>query len=193
MKKAIIGYGGHAREVAAQLNEEVVFFVEDSYVNSPDVLPLSTLDPTLYQVIVGVGDCNVRKNIVNSLPKEVKFFTFIHPTALIMDDSVIIEEGCFIGAYSILTTNIRLGKHCILNRGCQIGHDTTVGDYLSMMPNSIISGNCKLGDQVYMGTNSTIREKINIGTDIIIGLNSGVVQNILQPGTYAGVPCRKLK
>jgi sugar O-acyltransferase (sialic acid O-acetyltransferase NeuD family) len=192
MKKAIIGYGGHAREVAAQLNEDVSFFVDDEYANDI-ALPLSKFDPAAYQILIGIGDCKVREDIVSRLPKNVKFFTFVHPTALIMDSSITLQEGCFIGAYSILTTNIKLGKHCILNRGCQIGHDTEIGDYLSMMPNSILSGNCKIGDRVYIGTNSTTREKINIGNDIIIGLNSGIICDITEPGIYGGVPSRKLK
>jgi sugar O-acyltransferase (sialic acid O-acetyltransferase NeuD family) len=192
MKKAIIGYGGHAREVAAQLNEEVSFFVDDEYA-SGDILPLSKLDPIIYQVLVGIGNNDLRNNIILIQPKNIKFFTFIHPKALIMDESVIIDEGCFIGAYSILTTNIKLGKHCILNRGCQIGHDTKIGNCLSMMPNSVISGNCIIGDRVYIGINSSVREKINIVNDVTIGLNSGVINNITESGVYGGTPCHKLK
>ena len=110
-----------------------------------------------------------------------------------MSEDIIIGEGSFIGAYSILTTNIKLGKHTILNRGCHIGHDCIVGDFFSAMPGSIVSGNVTLGDKVYLGTNSCIREKINIGDNIIIGLNTGVVKDIKQPGVWVGSPIKKIK
>ena len=37
MKLALFGYGGHAREVAAQINKEVTFFVDDEYVKSSNL------------------------------------------------------------------------------------------------------------------------------------------------------------
>ena len=68
-----------------------------------------------------------------------------------------------------------------------------IGDYLSMMPGSIISGNVNVGDYVYLGTNSSIREKLNITKSVTIGLNSGVVKDISTPGVYAGVPVKNIK
>jgi sugar O-acyltransferase (sialic acid O-acetyltransferase NeuD family) len=192
MKKALIGYGGHAREVMSQMCQKFTCFVDDEYVDS-NTLPLSKFDPNIYEVMICISDTKVRYEIVNKLPKETKYFSFIHPTALLLDDDIKIGEGSFIGAYSIITTNIEIGKHSILNRQCQIGHDSQSGDYLTMMPGSVISGHCKIGDRVYFGTNSSVREKINICDDVTIGLNSGVVKDINESGVYGGVPCKLIK
>jgi acetyltransferase-like isoleucine patch superfamily enzyme len=161
MKISLFGYGGHAREVAQQINKSITFFVDDEYVNE-FARPISEFDPEEYAIMIAVADCEERKNIVLRLPKETNYFTFIHPTALIMDTNIKIGEGSFIGAYSILTTNILLGNHAILNRGNHIGHDSKIGDYFSAMPGSIVSGNVTIGDNVYMGTNSSVKEKIQI-------------------------------
>jgi len=190
--KCLIGYGGHAREVMAQMGHKIPCFVDDKYVNR-DTLPISKFDPSIYEVMICIGDPQTRNKIINNLPKETKFFTFIHSTAQILNNDVKIGEGSFIGAYSIITTNIKIGKHSILNRMCQIGHDTITGDYLTMMPGSVISGNCEIGNRVYFGTNSSVREKIKICDDVTIGLNSGVVKDITKPGIYGGVPCKLLK
>jgi sugar O-acyltransferase (sialic acid O-acetyltransferase NeuD family) len=192
MKKAIIGNGGHAMEVFHQMKTDVVFFVDDQYVTDK-TLPISKFNHQEYEVIIAIGDPNTREKICKKLTKETKYFTFIHPTALIMDNTIEIGEGSFIGAYSILTTNIKIGKHTILNRFCQIGHETQCGQYLTMMPGSVISGNCTIGDRVYFGTNSSVREKIKICDDVTIGLNGGVVKNINEPGTYVGLPVKKAK
>jgi sugar O-acyltransferase (sialic acid O-acetyltransferase NeuD family) len=192
MKKAIIGYGGHAREVEKQIGKSLPFFVDDLYLTS-DSLPLSEFDPNEYEVIIAISNPKIREEISFRLPKETKYFTFIHPTSILLDSNIEIGYGSFIGAYSILTTDIKLGNHSILNRSCQIGHDTIVGDFLSMMPGSIISGNVTVGDNLYMGTNSSIREKINICSDVTIGMNSAVVKDITKKGIYVGLPAKKIK
>ncbi len=191
MKKVLIGNGGHAREVKAQMGINLIRFVDDQYVDN-DTLPLSQFDPTKYIAMVAVADSKDRYAIIQRLPKETQFFTFIHPTTLLMED-VEIGEGSFIGAYSILTTNIKIGKHALLNRGNHIGHDCVIGDYFSAMPNAVVGGNVNIKDKVYMGGCSNIREKINISNDVIIGMNAAVVKDINKQGTYVGVPSKKIK
>lgn len=189
--KALIGAGGHAREVMMQMGCKLPCFVDDQYANG-DTLPLSKFDPDKFIVMVTVGDSKDRYDIVSKLPQSTKYFTFIHPTALIGED-VNIGEGSFIGAHSILTTNIKLGKHSLLNRANHIGHDTVIGSFLSMMPGAIISGNCTIYDCVYLGTNSSVKEKTSIHSFTTVGLNAGVIKNINEPGIYIGLPAKQIK
>jgi len=189
MKLALFGYGGHAREVAAQINKEVLFFVDDEYVNE-FTKPISEFNPETHTMMVAVADSQERKRIVEKLPKETTYFTFIHPTALIMDNNAEIGDGSFIGAYSIITTNIKIGEHSILNRGNQIGHDTVIGDFFSAMPGAVVSGNVIIGEKVYMGTNSSIKEKLHISSNVTIGSNGAVIKNIITGGVYVGVPVK---
>ena len=191
MKKVLIGNGGHAREVMAQMGVKLDRFVDDQYVDE-ETFPISKLDPEKHAVMIAVADSKDRFDIVQRLPKGVQFFNFIHPTALIMDN-VEIGEGSFIGAYSILTTNIKIGKHAILNRGNHIGHDCRIGDYFSAMSGAIVSGNVTIYSLVYMGNNSSIREKLSIHSLATIGMNSAVVKNIEDGGTYVGCPAKNIK
>jgi sugar O-acyltransferase (sialic acid O-acetyltransferase NeuD family) len=188
MKKILVGNGGHAREVMAQMGIKLDRFVDDKYVDS-DTFPISKLDPEQHEVMIAVADSKDRFDIMKRLPKGIRFFTFIHPTALIMD-KVDIGEGSFIGAYSILTTNIKIGSHAILNRGNHIGHDCKIGDFFSAMPGAIVSGNVTINDLVYMGSNASIREKLSIHNSVTIGMNSAVVKSIEYPGTYVGCPAK---
>lgn len=192
MKLALFGYGGHAREVAAQINKPVDFFVDDNYSNE-NAKPISTFNPDTHMMMIAVADSKERKKIIDRLPKNTTYFSFIHPTVLKMDEDIEIGVGSFIGAYSILTTNIKIGQHVILNRGNQIGHDSVIGDFFSAMPGSIVSGNVRIAESVYMGSNSSIKEKISICSDVIIGSNATVVKNIITSGTYVGVPAKFLK
>ena len=191
MKLALFGYGGHAREVACQIDQEVTFFVDDEYANEI-AKPISEFNPEEYVMMVAVADSKARAEIVDKLPKETKYFTYIHPSALILDDTIQLGFGSFIGANSILTTNISLGNHTLLNRGNHVGHDVKTGNFLSMMPCAVIGGNVIIGDNVYLGSCSNIKEKIYIASDITIGMNAAVVTNLISPGVYVGVPAKKL-
>ena len=181
MKKALVGYGGHAREVMAQMGVKLTCFVDDEYVVY-GTKPLSEFDPKKYVLMVAIANSKDRFDIIQRLPKETKYFTWIHPTVIIMNNDIEIGEGSFIGAYSILTTNIKLGSHSLLNRSNHIGHDCVIGNYFSAMPGSIVSGNVSIGDRVYLGTNSSIREKLKITNDVTVGLNTGIVKSITDSG-----------
>lgn len=196
MKKGIFGTGGFGREVYFSLpldiRKETFFFVDDKFWHDNDnkILPISEFDPEIYEIIVAVGNPSDRKKIVNSLPNNTKYFTHIHESVIILDDSIIIGEGSIICANTILTTNIKIGKHSHLNLQTTVGHDTIIGDFFTSAPNVKISGNCLIGNLVYFGTNSSVREKINICDNVTIGMNSGVVKNINKTGTYVGTPSK---
>jgi len=199
MKKGIIGAGGFGREVYWSLpfreRVDTVFFVDDEYYDglNSEILPLSKLDINEYEVVVAIGNPIDRKRIVDSLPQGVKFFTHIHNSVLIMDKNIEIGEGSIICAGTILTTNIKIGKHTHLNLHTTVGHDSITGDFFTTAPGVKVSGNCKIGNCVYLGTNSSVREKISICDNVTVGLNSGVVKNINESGTYVGLPSKKIK
>ena len=195
MARALIGNGGHAKEVMAQMGETLFRFVDDQYYeknHDPYVLPLSSFNPSEYEVMIAIGDSSVRKNIFKSLPPETRYFTYIHPTAILMD-RCFLGTGSFIGANCILTCDIEIGDHSILNRGVQIGHDCKVMDFFTAMPGSILSGDVLVGECFYIGTNSSVREKIKIKNGVTIGMGSCVIKDIKESGTYAGVPSKKIK
>jgi sugar O-acyltransferase (sialic acid O-acetyltransferase NeuD family) len=191
LNRALIGGGGHAMEVLSQMNVDLPIYVDDEYYDPQSGHnKLSDLDYDRYEIMVCVGNSKLRKSLVERLPVNARFFTYIHPTALILSDNIKIGEGSFIGAYSVLTTNIKIGKHALMNRSCHVGHDCVIGDYFSMMPGSIVSGNAKIGESVYLGTNSAVGEKLNLCDDLVVGMGAAVVRDINTSGVYVGVPAK---
>ena len=200
MKKGIIGAGGFGREIywSLSLMERVntKFFVDDKYWDGNDelVLPISQFNPNEYEVVVAIANSNDRERIVNTLPKNTKYFTHIHPTAQIHGPDVEIGEGSIICAGTIITTNVKIGKHAHLNLITTVGHDCVIGDYFTTAPGVQISGNENIGNRVYFGTRSCVKQKITICDDVIVGMNAGVVNNITESGVYVGTPAiKKLK
>jgi len=199
MKKGIIGAGGFGREIYWSMNAieriNCVFFVDDSYWDGSNdkILQLSLFDPSKYEIIVAIADPLQRERIVKSLPKNTKYFTHVHPSAQIHGDDVEIGEGSIVCSGSIITTNVKIGKHAHINLITTIGHDCVIGDYFTTAPGVQISGNENIGDRVYFGTRSCIKQKITVCDDVIIGMNSGVTRNITEPVTYIGTPVKKIK
>ena len=193
MKKALIGAGGFAFEVKSQMGDlSIMSFVNDEFYNGENyTLPLSKFDPNEYEIAIAIGDSAVRKRIVDKLPKETKYFTFIHKSVMIFDN-VDIGEGSIICPGTIITTNCKIGKHCHLNIRTTIAHDNVIDDYFTTAPGVHISGNNHIGNCVYFGTNSSTKQKINICDDVIIGMHAAVVKNITDSGTYVGVPAKKI-
>jgi sugar O-acyltransferase (sialic acid O-acetyltransferase NeuD family) len=199
MKQAIIGAGGFGREVygSLSLTEQLntVFFVDDKYYDKSNslILPISRFNPEEYEVIVAIADSKDRYNVIQMLPKETKYFTYIHPSVQIHGNDVEIGEGSIICAGTIITTNVKIGKHAHLNLITTIGHDCVIGDYFTTAPGVQISGNEIIGNRVYFGTRSCIKQKLTICDDVTIGMNAGVTKSINQPGTYIGTPAKKIK
>jgi len=192
MKKALIGAGGFAREIKAHMKQDLPCFVDDVYwkENDNNVLPLSIFNPEEYEVLIAIGSSSERQKMVNKLPSNTKYFSFIHPSAQLLDSNIEIGEGSIICANCILTTNIKIGKHCHLNLSTTIGHDCIIGDYFTTAPGVHVSGNCNIANFVYAGTNASIKQGISICENTTIGLNAGVVKNISTSGTYIGTPAK---
>ena len=196
MKRALVGNGGFASEVKASLgNMQMLCFVDDAYYKEEkNTLPLSKFDPEEYELFITIGNPQLRAKMVSRLPKETKYFSIIDPFALLLNkESIEIGEGSIICANSLLTCNIKIGKHCHLNLATLIGHDVVIGDFFTSAPDVKIMGNNTIGDGVYFGTNASTKEKITVADGIIVGLNAGVVSDLLEAGTYVGTPVKKIK
>lgn len=197
MFKAIIGAGGFGKEVYWSLSaierKKAIFFVDDVYWDNSNknILPLSSFDPEIYEVVVAVGDSHQRERIVKSLPKNTRFFTHIHPSVEFIGENISIGRGSVICAGSIISCNTSLGEFSMINFNCTLGHDSKIGDYFTAAPGVNISGNVSIGDKVYCGTQAAIKQGITIANEVVIGMSSALIRDVLEEGvTVFGNPAR---
>jgi len=198
----IFGSAGFAKEVWAvckRLKIPIPYFIdkhnEGNLVCSTPIISDDDFDPKKYRAIVAIGDPKIRRKLCNFVKhKGGKFRTIVDPSAILLNPSRIeISEGCVICAGVVITIDVFLGKHCHVNLNSTIGHDTQIGDYVTISPGVNISGNVKIGKNCYIGTSASIKEHINICDDTTIGMGSIVVKNIEDPGIYIGIPARRIK
>ena len=189
----IIGSGGLGLEIAC--------LAKDANRKNKEILDLPVLGGISewvkfkeYEFIIAVGSPRGRKSIVDKMLKNgtPKFSTLIHPNALI-SEYVEIGEGTIICAGCILTADIKVGKHCIINLNSIIGHEVSMTDFVTIAPMVGIGGTSVISDLVEIGMGSQIREKLSIGHGAVVGMGATVVKNVLEEDVVVGNPAKTIK
>ncbi len=148
---------------------------------------------TGHAVVLGIGDPATKKMLVETFPRGTKFPVLVHPTVqLAPHQQITLGEGCVIAAGTVLTTNIKLGRHVFLNLNCTVGHDAEIGDFCAFMPAVNISGECQLGESVYFGTGALIINRVKVGSGTIVGAGAVVTRDLPGGVTAVGMPARPL-
>ncbi|MGB5502163.1 MAG: acetyltransferase [Polyangiales bacterium] len=198
----IFGTGGFAREVACVLHDlgrgdQLAAFHEPDEVHQAHELlgvpvqPQSAFDPARHRAVIGIGNPAVRQKVVDELPPNTVFDTLIHPSVVI-SQWVDVGAGSVLCAGSVLTCQISIGQHCHINLNTTVGHDCTFGDFCTVAPGVNISGSCHFGRRVDVGTQAAFRQNLRICDDAVIGMGAVIVKDIVEPGTYVGVPAKKV-
>jgi sugar O-acyltransferase (sialic acid O-acetyltransferase NeuD family) len=210
MKKplAIYGAGGLGREVLALARSlpewELIGFFDDgvhqgALVDSSKVLgglsQLKNWNSSLY-VVIAIGNPVTKRSIVEAL-KDCNHITYpvlIHPLSAIIDEkSVKLGAGTILTPGCVLTTNIKVGNHVLINLNATVGHDCVVHDYVSIMPGVNIAGEVRIGEASLIGSGANVLTGVHVGKNAIVGSGSVVTKSISENDTVAGVPARSIK
>ncbi len=195
MKKVIvIGASGHGKVVADIVKlsgDEVVGFLDDK---SRDELSgfnilgtTADIGSTDYWYFIAVGNCEIRERIMQN---EVKWYTAIHPTAVIAE-GVKIGHGSCVMANAVINPGSKIGIGVIVNTAATVDHDCTISDFVHIAPGAHISGTVSVGGKCWIGIGSTIINNVSICANCTIGAGAVVIKDIVEAGTYIGVPVVK--
>ena len=204
----IIGAGGFGREVAwlaeeinsVDLQWNLLGFIDDDDSKQgvalngyPVIGPFEKLKVTnnIYAVCA-VGATGTKKALVEKAADAgLRFANLIHPDVQL---SRFVELGCgnIICAGTIITVNIKIGNHVIINLDCTVGHDTVIGDYVTCAPAVNISGQVEIEEGCDIGTNTAIIQGKKIGRWSIIGAGAVVSRDIPPSCTAVGVPAKPI-
>lgn len=212
MKKIVlIGAGGFGREVAhiiERINQqeekyELLGFLDDSEafdrnscINGYPWLGKCDWILSYKNDIVcncTIGNARIKARIQQRLMDEnVKFETIVAPSASFPNDTRI-GPGCVLYWNVGISVNCRIGAGVLLNDGVKIGHDTSIGDYDSIMPGVGISGGCKIGREVSIGGHAFIVPGRKVGDKARIAAGSIVFSNVKAETTVLGNPAKRMK
>lgn len=145
--------------------------------------------------VVAVGASRIREKIVYNMKEvnpSIKFGTVIDPSVE-MSDLVTVGEGTIICGHTIVTVNIKIGSHVIINLDCTVGHDAVLQNYVTLYPSVNVSGITNIGHAVELGTGMQIIQGKTVGDYSIVGAGAVVVKDIPAKCTAVGSPAKPIK
>ncbi len=145
--------------------------------------------------VCAIGSAKIRKQVIDKITgivPDIQYATLIDPSVLI-SDRVAIGEGSIICAGTIVTVDITIGCHVIINLDCTIGHDAVLEDFVTLYPSVNISGYTIIGACSEMGTGTQIIQMKKVGRESIVGAGAVVVKDIPDRCTAVGTPAKPIK
>lgn len=140
-----------------------------------------------------VGRSALKRSIQEELTeKGVKFESIIANNMYIAPNSTI-GPGCVIYGGVTISVNCKIGAGVLFNDGVKLGHDVTIGDYTVIMPDTGISGCCKIGSEVDIGGHAFIIPGKKVGDGARIAAGSIVFSNVKAGSTVLGNPAKRMR
>lgn len=196
----VIGASGHGKVVAdivQKSGDNVVGFLDDNLQLNTSVIGFPVLgtvsDYRNYnaEFVIAIGNAEIRERIAKDL-EGVKWYTAIHPSAIISGIGVDIREGTVVMPNAVINTGSTIGKHCIINSSAVVEHDNRIADFVHVSVGAKLAGNVCVGKGTWIGIGVSVSNNVNICSSCMIGAGAVVIKDIRDAGTYVGVPAKKL-
>jgi acetyltransferase EpsM len=139
-------------------------------------------------VLIAIGAVDDNKRLA-TLFREAGFgfFNAVYP-GLNLKRQRFTGEGVTIAAGVVLTCNISIGNHAIINIGCTISHDCTIGNHVNISPGSHLAGRVCIEDDVFVGTGATFIPNVTVGKGSVVAAGACVTKDVPPYTMVAGVP-----
>jgi len=209
MKKRLLiyGAGGLGKEVLALVNStdsfEVIGFIDDGIKRDSSIKGIKVLGgrevldslDTSTDLVIALGDPVSKSKVLTGIKNShINFPILRHPSVILQDPSAIeVGSGSIFCAGTILTTDIKIGSHVLINLNCTIGHGVTIGNNSSLMPGVNVAGEVSIGPSVLIGSGVNILNRVSIGANCIVGMGSVVIRDVAPDMTIAGVPAKSIR
>ena len=142
--------------------------------------------------VIGIGGPGTRRSLAARFDAAgAGAATLVHPAST-QGSAVSIGAGSVICAGVRLTTNIDIGRHAHINLNATVGHDTTIGEFVSLNPLASISGDCCLEDGVLVGVAGVVLNGLRVGAGATVGGSACAVRDVPPATTVVGVPAKPL-
>ena len=208
----IVGTGGQARETAQLARQidpfqerwnRISYVCEDAAHRGQD-LPYGTVRYTdselghlseVVDVAIGIGHPSIRRRIAQELVAyaPLQFPNLIHPSVEVDVAVVTLGRGNLICKGVVVTCDIVIGDFNLLNWNVTVGHDARIGSCCVISPGCNISGRVTIGNECLLGTGTQILENLEIVGRTTVGAGALVRSSIHEPGTWVGVPAKRIR
>lgn len=192
----LYGASGHGKviaEIAENIDVTIDAFI-DSDVSKKRLLDYNVLHQipqTDVDVTISIGNNRIRKKIAAN-HTNFNFKKLIHPQAVI-SKRTIIEEGTVVMAGATVNSEVKIGKHCIVNTNASIDHDCILENFTHISPNASLAGNVFVGEGSHIGIGACVIQGIKIGKWCTVGAGAVIIKDVPDGATVVGNPGEIIK
>lgn len=203
----LIGGGGHCRSVieVAESSDRTIYGIldlPDMVGNTISGYPIIGTDDDIelyvdkFSFLVSIGNIKLpdaRINLHNKVLAKGGNFISIVANSAIVSKRAKIGDGTVIMHLASVNANVEIGFGCIINTAANIEHDVKIGDYCHVSTGAMVNGSVSIGNRCFIGSGAVICNNISIVDNCVIGAGTVVTEDICEPGTYVGIPAKKIK
>jgi sugar O-acyltransferase (sialic acid O-acetyltransferase NeuD family) len=208
---AIIGAGGHGREIADILRHRAEVsggLVIEGFIDGNaklrgqevDGLPvlgdlnwLGGADRRALKIVCALGHPPTCKRLAAQvLALGFELASAVSPLAHI-SPAARIEPGVVIFPQAVVNTGAHVASSVTLNLGVTVSHDSSVGPYSNINPGARLAGNVTVGEGCYVGMGANVIQGCRVGEWSVVGAGAVVIRDVPPHVTAVGVPARVIK
>jgi len=141
-------------------------------------------------MVIAVSSPAAKELIAKKLaPYDIEFPNFISPDSWV-SKGVKMGKGILIYPNTSVDFEAEINDFVIVNAGCTIGHNVTIGQFSTLAPGVNLAGFTKIEEKANLGIGCCSIQNVKIGNHSIIGGQAILIKDV-QPGTtVVGVPAR---
>ena len=153
-KLIILGAGGHAKVIADAVLKskqfEIAGFLDDSTAVGTKVMngycvlgciaDIEKMKSLTDFFVLGIGNIQIRKNIVQTWGERVRWATIFHP-AVSIAEGVELGRGTVVLANAVVNWGAKIGSFSIVDSGVIVDHECRVGDFVHLSIGTCLGSN----------------------------------------------------
>ncbi len=192
----LFGASGHGKvvaEVAESVGMKISGFIDDNphFQKIWDYPVITELPASLQSLFLSVGNNQTRKKLAQRFENQ-NFDVIIHDSVN-LSHRALINDGTVIMAGVSINTDVKIGRHCILNTNSSVDHDCVIGDFVHISPNAALAGGITIGEGAHIGIGASVIQGLKIGKWAIIGAGAVVLKDVPDFAVVVGNPGKIIK
>lgn len=139
-------------------------------------------------MVIAISSPKVKENIIKRLlPYDIEFPNFISSNSW-LSKGVKSGRGIIIYPNTTINYESEIEDFVIINAGCSIGHNVTIGQFATLAPGVKLAGFTRIDKGAELGIGCCTRQGIRVGSGSIIGGQTMLIKDVEPGKTVVGIP-----